>query len=144
MLDKGVLPSSYKEAKLNVCPIHKKDDRSLVNNYRPIPILNAKVKVFERIIFKHLFNHLQENSCLTSIQSDFMPGDSTVNHLTFLYNIFCQVLDANKEIQVDFVTLVRPLIVSGMLVYYANLKLLASLGNFLIGSKTTYLTEDNV
>ena len=99
-LDKGVLPSSYKEA--NVCPIHKKDERSLVNNYRPISLLNAEVKVFERLIFKHLFNHLQENSFLTSLQSGFMPGDSTVNQLTFLYNIFCQALDANKEIQVVF------------------------------------------
>ena len=49
-LDKGVLPSSYKEA--NVCPIHKKDKRSLVNNYRPISLLNAEVKVFERLILK--------------------------------------------------------------------------------------------
>ena len=86
-LDKGVLPSSYKEA--NVCPIHKKDERSLVNNYRPISLLNAEVKVFERLIFKHLFNHLQENSFLTSLQSGFMSGDFTVNQLTFLYNIFC-------------------------------------------------------
>ena len=31
-----------------------------------------------------------------------MPGDSTVNQLTFLYNIFCQALDANKEIRVVF------------------------------------------
>ena len=97
--DKGVLPSSYKEA--NVCPIHKKDERSLVNNYRPISLLNAEVKVFERLIFKHLFNHLQENSFLTSLLSDFMPGDSTVNQLT-LYNIFCQALDANREIRVVF------------------------------------------
>ena len=34
--------------------------------------------------------------------------------------------------------------VSGMLVYYVNWKLLVSLGNFLNGSKTTNLTEDNV
>ena len=99
-LDKGVLPSSYNEA--NVCPIHKKDKRSLVNNYRPISLPNAEVKVFERLIFKHLFNQLQENSFLTSLQSGFMPGDSTVNQLTFLYNIFCQALDANKEIWVVF------------------------------------------
>ena len=99
-LDEGVLPSSYEEA--NVCPIHKKDERSLVNNYRPISLLNAEVKVFERLIFKHLFNHLQENSFLTSLQSGFMPGDSTVNQLTFLYNIFCQALDANKETRVVF------------------------------------------
>ena len=71
--DKGVLPSSYKEA--NACPIHKKDERSLLNNYRPISLLNAEVKVFERLIFKHLFNHLQENSFLTSLQSGFMQGD---------------------------------------------------------------------
>ena len=71
-----------------------------MNNYRPISLLNAEVKVFERLIFKHLFNNLQENSFLTSLQSGFMPGDSTVNQLTFLYNIFCQALDANKEIPV--------------------------------------------
>ena len=59
-LDMGVLPSSYKEA--IVCPIRKKDERSLVNNYRQISLLNAEVKVFERLIFKHLFNHLHENS----------------------------------------------------------------------------------
>ena len=95
-----MLPSSYKEA--NVCPIHKKDERSLMNNYRPIPLLNAEAKVFERLIFKHLLNHLQENSFLTSLQSGFMPGDSTVIQLTFFHNIFCQALDANKEIQVVF------------------------------------------
>ena len=63
-----------------------------------------------------------------------------MNQLTFLYNIFCQALDASKEIR----ALVRPLIVSGVLVYYVNSKLQVSLGNFLIGSKTTYLTKDNV
>ena len=31
-----------------------------------------------------------------------MPGDSTVNQLTILCNIFCQALDANKEIGVVF------------------------------------------
>ena len=92
--------SSFKEA--NVCPIHKKDERSLIDIYRTLSLLNAEVNVFERLIFKHLFNHLQESSFLTSLWSSFMPGDSTVNQLTFLYNIFCQGLDANKEIRVVF------------------------------------------
>ena len=60
------------------------------------------MKVFERLIFKHLFNHLQENSFLTSLLSGFMPGDSIVNQITLLYNIFCQALDANREIRVVF------------------------------------------
>ena len=49
-----------------------------------------------------------------------------------------------QKSRLSFVTLVRPLIVSGLLVYFEISKLLLSLGNFLIGSKTTYLTEDNV
>ena len=62
-----MLSYSYKEA--NLCPMHKKDERSLVNNYRSISLLNAEVKVhvFERLTFKHLFNDLQENSFLTSL-----------------------------------------------------------------------------
>ena len=66
-LAKDVLPSSYKDA--NVCPIHKKDERSLVNNYRPISLLNAEAKVYERLIFKHQFNHLQENSFFSPLFS---------------------------------------------------------------------------
>ena len=73
-----------------------------MNYYRSISLLNAEVNVFDWLMFKHLFNHLQENRFLTSVQSGFMLGDSTVNQLTFLYNIFCQAVDANKEIRVVF------------------------------------------
>ena len=55
-------------------------------------------KVFERLVFKHLFNHLRDNNSLTSFQSGFIPGDYTTNQLTFLYNTFCQALDAGKEV----------------------------------------------
>ena len=65
-------------------------------------LLNAEVKVFERLNFKHLFTRLQENRFLTSLQFGFMPGDSTLNQLTFMYNIFCQALGASKEIRVVF------------------------------------------
>ena len=32
----------------------------------------------------------------------FIPGDSTTNQLTFLYNIFCRALDAGREVPVGF------------------------------------------
>ena len=53
-------------------------------------------------MFKHLYNHLQENQILSSLQSGFIPGDSTVNQLTFLYNTFSQSLDSGKEVRVVF------------------------------------------
>ena len=99
-LSTGILPTSYKEA--NVCSVYKKDDPSLVSSYRPISLLNSEDKVFERIVFKHLFYHLQDNNILTPLQSGFILGDSTVNQLTFLYNTYCQALDAGKEIRVVF------------------------------------------
>ena len=96
----GVFPTSYKEA--NVCPVPKKGDLSLVTNYRPISLLNSESKLFERIVFKHLYNHLQRNNLLSSLQSGFIHGDSTVNQLTFLYNTFCQALDSGKEVRAVF------------------------------------------
>ena len=43
-------------------------------------------KLLESLMFKYLFNHLRDNNLL-SLQSGFIPGDSTINQLTFLYNI---------------------------------------------------------
>ena len=92
----GIVPPSYKEA--NVSPVPKKGDLTLVTNYRPISLLNSGAKVFERLIFKHLYNHIRDNNLLTSLQSGFITGDSTINQLTctFLYNTFCQALDSGR------------------------------------------------
>ena len=68
----------------------------------PISLLNSESKLFERLVFKYLFNHLQDNNLLSSLQSGFIPRDSTVNQLTFLYNTFCQALDSGKEVRAVF------------------------------------------
>ena len=99
-LHRGVFPASYKTA--HVSPVPKKGDLSVTSNHRPISLLNAECKVFERIVFKHLFNHLQNNNILSSLQSGFIPGDSTVNQLTYLYHTFCEALDAGKEVRAVF------------------------------------------
>ena len=53
-------------------------------------------------MFKHLYNHLLDNNILTAFQSGFIPGDSTTNQLTFLYDAFCRALDEGKEVRVVF------------------------------------------
>ena len=75
---------------------------SIVSDYRPISLLNSESKLFERLVFKYLFNHLQDNNLISSLQSGFIPGDSTINQLTFLYNTFCQALDSGKEVRAVF------------------------------------------
>ena len=59
-------------------------------------------KFFEKIIFKHVFNFLIETRFFTPYQSGFLPGDSTVNQLTFLYNKICKALDEGLEVDLFF------------------------------------------
>ena len=99
-LGTGYVPRSYKEANVSLVP--KKGDLSIVSNHRPISLLNSEDKVIERLVFKHLYNHLRDNNILSSLQSGFIPGDSTVNQLTYLYNVFCQALDEGKEVRAVF------------------------------------------
>ena len=57
----------------------------------------------EIVVFKHLYiNHFYDNNIITPLQSGFIPGGSTTNRLTFLYDTFCQALDAGKEVRVVF------------------------------------------
>lgn len=99
-MSKSQFPDIWKEA--NVSPLHKKDDPSLVSNYRPISLLSALGKVMEKIVHKHMFNFLLDRHAITCLQSGFVPGDSTVNQLVDIYNTFCKALDEGKEVRAVF------------------------------------------
>ena len=72
-------PSEWKKA--NVVPIHKKDDKQILKNYRPVSLLPICAKIFERIIYNRIFQYLTENNLITENQSSFKPGDSCINQL---------------------------------------------------------------
>jgi hypothetical protein len=93
-------PNSWKFA--NVMPIFKKGDTSDVNNYRPVSLLSCLSKVFEKAIFKHVFNFLRENLVISIHQSGFLPGDSTINQLVNLYHTFSKALDDKKDVHIVF------------------------------------------
>ena len=82
----GEFPDSWKYA--NVQPVHKKDDRQEVNNYRPISLLPICGKILEKIVFDQVYYFLNLNNLLTKNQSGFRPGDSTIISPTIMKNIF--------------------------------------------------------
>ena len=79
ILQTGIFPDQWKKA--NVTPVHKKNDKQLITNYRPISLLPILAKVYERIIFKNVYNYLISNNLITKNQSCFRPGDSVINQL---------------------------------------------------------------
>jgi hypothetical protein len=93
-LIQGKVPTKWKTA--NVIPIHKKGDKSIPSNYRPISLLSCASKVMERAVFQHLYSYLQ--SFITSHQSGFLPNHSTVTQLLEIYHNITEALDKQKEI----------------------------------------------
>ena len=96
----GKVQTTWKEA--NITPIFKKDDPSEISNYRPISLLNTKGKVMEKLFINIFFNFFKDNNVITTLQSGFVPGDSTTNQLLDIYNTFCKALDEDKEVRAVF------------------------------------------
>ena len=80
----GSFPEAWKRA--NVVPIHKKNSKNLKINYRPISLFPIFGKIFEKLIFDSLYEHLNVNSLLNPNQSGFRPGDSTIDQLISIYS----------------------------------------------------------
>ena len=78
-ISKGVFPTDWKLSK--VSPIFKKGDKEDPNNYRPISVIQAVAKIFEKIIFDQLSAYLQANKLLADSQSGFRKNHSTMTAL---------------------------------------------------------------
>jgi hypothetical protein len=94
------VPKIWKES--NVSPIHKKEDKSLVSNYRPISLLSCVGKIQERIVYIHLYRYLKLNNLLTWKNSGFKELDSAVYQLLFITDKIHKALEAGKEICMVF------------------------------------------
>ena len=76
-------PNKWKLAK--VTPVHKKEDKNIIGNYRPISFLPISSNVFEKCIYKHIFYFIRD--LITEHQSGFTINDSTRNQLLYIANI---------------------------------------------------------
>lgn len=74
-LTSGIFPSKLKIAK--VVPLFKKDDPCILNNYRPISILSAISKTFEKVMFNQIHEFFNEHNLYFSNQYGFRQLHST-------------------------------------------------------------------
>ena len=99
---KGVFPSVWKLA--DVTPIHKKNEKNIISNYRPISLLPICSKVFEKIIYDTLYAHVIENKLISWRQSGFIKSDSTINQLLAITEMIRKSFDCEppKEVRAIF------------------------------------------
>ena len=86
-LSSCIYPSSWKRA--NVIPIHKKDDKKCVNNYRPLSLLPVFEKNFEKLIFNEIYSFLDSVKLLNTNQSGFRPSNLCLNQLLTFSSFDC-------------------------------------------------------
>ena len=95
-LSRGIFPDIWKRA--HVLPVFKKGDRQDKANYRPISLLPNISKVFERLVYKFLYEYLSENNLLCPKQSGFRQKDSSVCKLIHIVHTIYEALENGKEV----------------------------------------------
>ena len=80
----GIFPKKLKIAK--VLPLFKKDDYTLMDNYRLISLLTSISKLFEKVVFTQLYDYFRNNDLFYDSQFGFLKDHSTEYAAMELYS----------------------------------------------------------
>ena len=84
----------------NVVPVHKKENKSQVSNYRSISLLCIVSKVIERYIYNSVFNIVEP--LINTHQHGFMTGKTCTTQLLSVYDTVSKHLDEGKQTDMIF------------------------------------------
>ncbi|CAB4032925.1 Hypothetical predicted protein, partial [Paramuricea clavata] len=90
----GTVPDEWKLA--NVVPVHKKGDKGLTENYRPISLLSIGSKVLERRVLMSIKYHLSQ--IINMYQHGFLQGKSCVTNLLEVLDYIGRILDNGGQV----------------------------------------------
>ena len=99
----GVFPDLLKVAK--VTPLHKKESKLSLLNYRPISLLSVFSKIYEKCIYTRVYSYLVENDMLYSKQFGFRSSHSTNHAVLSLTEHIKALLDSGEYVCGVFVDL---------------------------------------
>ena len=89
----------------NVVPVHKKESKNIVKNYRLISLLPFSGKIFEKCIYNSLYSYLESNNILFKSQSGFRKGDSCISRLLAIIHDIYSNFDACPPLETRVVFL---------------------------------------
>ena len=94
----GIVPGDWKSA--NVTAVHKKSDKTIADNYRPISLTSIVCKIMEGIISDALVLHMKTNKLFTNKQFGFLKGRSATLQLLNVLDEWTQLLDNGISVDV--------------------------------------------
>ena len=78
--------------------MHKKGNKDLINNYRPVSLLPIFSKIYEKCIYDTLYNYFEGNDLFSKSQSSFCKGDSCASQLLSITHEIFNGFDANHSL----------------------------------------------
>lgn len=99
----GCFPKPLKIGKIT--PIHKKGNKELIENYRPVSTLPIFGKIFEKIIYKRLYKFFASKGILSESQFGFRKGHSTSHAVHHSVNIIKEAHKNKKHVIGVFIDL---------------------------------------
>ena len=84
--------------KAHIVPIHKKNDRTIASNYRPISLTSIPCKILEHIISTSIHKHLEKHNILTDRQHGFRSRRSCETSLLTTIHHLTSTLEKNHQI----------------------------------------------
>jgi len=100
-LGQGIVPKEWKQA--TVVPIHKGGDRGAKGNYRPISLLPTPGKMLEKIVHRHVMEHLETNNLLNDNQDGFREKRSTAGTIARLTDKILKDRNKGKSTAAAFI-----------------------------------------
>ena len=102
-LTTGVFPEDLKLARVN--PIYKSGSKHSFDNYRPISVLPALSKIFEKCVYHQLMTHLEDNNLLSENQFGFRRHRSTEHAITYFTDQIRKSMDKGQLTGAIFIDL---------------------------------------
>ena len=94
----GQIPTDWKSA--NVVPVHKKGDKTNVENYRPISLTSLVMKVMERIIRDELY--MKCHNRIGDKQYGFLPNRSCVTQMTYVIDDIATTINKHNDVDIVY------------------------------------------
>ena len=97
----GYFPDAWSMGE--VIPLHKKGDRSNVDNYRGITLLSAFGKLFSRLLNNRLTGWAEKYAVLIEAQAGFRENMCTADNIYVLHGLTTHLLNNNKQLYCSFI-----------------------------------------
>ena len=99
-LDTGEIPSNLKIS--NITPVHKGGDKHTPKNYRPVALTSHLIKIFEKVIRKHLVKFIEGNNLLNPNQHGFRAGHSCLSQLLQHFDRITKLIEEGKNVDIIY------------------------------------------